>query len=134
MRAIFSAIVTTIKTHRAPRKYAEPIRMVANKVIGLTALLTAALAVVQSNVSMVPAQYRDRVTAVIVAAGGVLAVVTKVAAEVMRSKVFSPATHDQAVITARRKPDVPLAPQQPMVVSGGGGGGGAVTITKAGPV
>lgn len=114
MKAILSAIVVTIKTHRAPRKYAEPIRVIANKAIGFTAVLTGALAVVQSNVSMVPAQYRDRVTAVILAAGGVLAAVTKTASEIMRSKVFSPATHDQAVITARRKPDVSAAPQEPM--------------------
>lgn len=111
VKQVWSAIVTTIQTHKAPKKYAEPIRVITNKVIAAMASITALLAVVNTNIDFVPAKYRDQVTGALAVLGAACIFVTKWASELMRSKVFSPATVDQAVKVARRKPADAVAPQ-----------------------
>jgi hypothetical protein len=89
---IWSAIVTTIQTHRAPKWAAEPVRRIANYVVGLTVTAGALLVAATQFTHYVPAKYQGTVTAWVAAATVVVGAVAKVAGEIARSKVFAPAT------------------------------------------
>lgn len=89
---IWSAIVETVKTHRAPGWASEPVRRIANYVVGLTVTLGALLIAGTQLTHYVPAKYQGTVTAWIAALTVVSGVVAKVAGAVARSKVFAPAT------------------------------------------
>lgn len=92
IKQVFAAVNSTIKTHRAPRWAAEPVRAVANRAMGITATITGVLVVANQMSSALPASYRDKASTVLAGFGAFVVVVSKVAAEVARSKVISPAT------------------------------------------
>jgi hypothetical protein len=113
-KKVVAAVVQTIRDHRAPQWFAEPVRTIANRVVGVTVLVTGVLASAALLTDVVPEQYRDQVAAVVAGIGAVNVVIAKWAGEIARNKVFSPATHIAEVNTARRKPTEPLAPQVPL--------------------
>jgi hypothetical protein len=98
LKAIYQAVVQTIKTHRAPVWVDEPVLAVANRATALLTALTGAAAVVNQFSTLVPAKYRDAVLLGLGSFYSVSAVATRVIAKITRSKVFSPATvgHDPA--------------------------------------
>lgn len=89
---IWSAVLETIKTHRAPKWVAEPVRRIANYVAGLAVTVGALLVAGTQLTHVVPAQYQDKFTVFLAAATAAVAVAAKVAGEIARSKVFAPLT------------------------------------------
>lgn len=98
---ILGAVVQTIRDHRAPQWAAEPVRKVANRVVGVTVLVTGVLASAALLTDVVPAKYRDQVAAVVAGIGVTNAVIAKYAGRVARSKVFSPATMEKEIARAQ---------------------------------
>lgn len=90
---MLKAIWQSIKDFKLDRKLTEPIRRTANVISIWAVAVAGVLAWAQQHVSFVPDKYRDRVTAGLAATGVVVAFVVRASAEVLRMKVFSPATH-----------------------------------------
>lgn len=99
LKKIYQAVAYTIRTHRAPKWVAEPVRMVAHRVMTITATVTTLLVIANQQAGNIPQPYRDRVSVVLGVIGVVVVFSTKVTAEVMRLKVFSPQTF-QAGLTS----------------------------------
>lgn len=89
---IWAAIVETIQTHRAPKWLAEPVRRIANYVVGLTVVIGGLLVAATQFTHLVPAKYQDDFTAFLAVSTVVIATAAKIAGEIARSKVFAPAT------------------------------------------
>lgn len=113
LKKIYRAIRFTIRTERAPRWVAEPIRTIANKTLGISVALTGLVVLAQQHIDFVPPAYRDRVSVVLVAAAAILVTVHRYAAFLGRSKVFSPATHYAEVHAAA---DAALAVKNGVIV------------------
>ncbi len=116
---IVAAVVQTIRDHRAPQWAAEPVRKIANRVVAVTVLLTGVLAAAAQLTTVIPAKYRDQMTAVVAGIGAANAVIAKWAGNVARNKVFSPATHERDVEVAKAEaatPEAILAAMNPKLV------------------
>lgn len=71
---------------------AEPIRKAANWLVGISATLLACLVVLNQNIGLVPEPYRTRVSAIAATAGGIILLLSRLAAEVARSHAWAPSS------------------------------------------
>lgn len=72
---------------------AEPVRKIANIVVGITTAITAIIVMANQWLDILPANQKAKVSAILVTVGVIVGVVSRVAAEFQRNAVYAPDTH-----------------------------------------